>query len=660
MTDLVRDSSILRDKWELLLLTSLLLAALPSAGCRKAPEPVRGKAADWPHYGRDEGGSRYSPLDEITPRNVEFLQVAWTYRTGDVSDGEKGLPKSAFEATPLLIDGTLYVVTPMNRIIALDPETSAHRWTFDPKPALTGDYGDGLVCRGLASWRDSSTGRLHLYMATQDGRLVVVDGKTGEAIEQFGSRGEVDLKTGIVIERVGEYHFTSPPAVARDTVVVGSAINDNNRTTMPSGVVRGFDARTGALLWAWDPVPKDPTDPAHKTWESDAALRTGAGNAWAPLSADSERDLVFVPTGSASVDHYGGERKGANVYADSVVALRGSTGKVVWYFQTVHHNVWDYDVPAQPTLITLQRGGREIPALAQATKVGHLFVLHRETGEPLFPVEERPVPQTDVPGERTHPTQPFPVLPPALTPQDLRPEDAWGLTPWDRRACRNEIAGARNEGVFTPPSLRGTLVYPGLIGGTNWGSVAFDPGRQLLVLNNSRLPFIVRLLKRDEVAGARKKKPDSEIALMRGTPYAMQRYPILSPLELPCSPPPWGTILAVDLRTGQKAWESTLGTIRDLAPVPLPIAWGTPSLGGPMMAAGGVTFIAAAMDNYLRAFNSETGEELWKARLPAGAQATPMTYRVRDGGRQFVVIAAGGHGKINNKLGDYIVAFALP
>jgi quinoprotein glucose dehydrogenase len=597
-------------------------------------------AGDWPHYGRDGGGMRHSPLGDITPSSAPRLRVAWTYRTGDIVAG-RGIHRSSFQATPLLIGGTLFVVTPLNRIVALDPRTGARKWDFDPGIRRDGEYGDGFTCRGLASWRDPSTGKVRLYVATQDGRLLAVYAEDGREVQAFGP---IDLTSGVTQKRRGEYHFTSPPAVVGDVVVVGSAINDNNRTDMPAGTVRGYDARTGELRWAWDPIE---------------GRRPGAANAWAPMSVDEARDLVFISTGSASPDFYGGERAGDNRYANSVVALRGSTGERVWHFQTVHHDLWDYDVAPQPVLIPFTRGGRTVDAVVQATKMGHLFVLDRQTGAPLLPVEERAVPASDVPGERAWPTQPFPVSPPPISAYRLRPEDAWGLTFWDRGKCREQIAGARNEGIFTPPSLRGTLMFPGNAGGTNWGSLSFDPGRGIAVVNESRLPFFVRLYKRNHLEQARRDYPGAEIGRMEGTPYIMVRKMMLSPLGLPCNPPPWGVLHGVHLGTGQIKWSVPLGTVRDLAPVPLPIKWGTPNLGGPVTTAGGVTFIAAAMDYYLRAFDTATGAELWKGRLPASAQATPMTYEV--GGRQYVVICAGGHAKLDVlKQGDYVIAFALP
>ena len=644
------------------------LLALSACGPHGHPVAPGAGRTEWPEYGNDVGGNRYSALSDIDPGNVKDLEVAWIYHTGDQKDasgswhGRKLRPEVTFEATPLLIDGTLYVVTPFNRVIALEPETGVEKWAYDPKIDLDPYYGDGFTCRGLSSWLDLARQagepcRRRIYVATQDARLIAVDAANGKPCADFGTGGEVALTDGVSIVRKGEYHVTSPPAILGDNVVVGSAIDDNQRVDMPSGAVRAYDARTGKLRWAWDPIPRDPKDPARATWQNGADT-TGAANAWAPLSADPERDLVFVPTGSASPDFYGGERKGENRYANSVVALRGSTGKVVWHFQVVHHDLWDYDVPAQPSLIDVEKDGKRIPAVAQATKMGLLFILNRETGEPVVPVEERPVPQGGVEGEWLSPTQPFPVAPPPLVPQRMKVEDAWGLTPLGGRDCRDQVSKLRSEGIYTPPSLQGTLNLPGNAGGTNWGGVSYDQKRGLILVNQSNLAFEVHLVKREQAASIPSRK-EMEQAPQKGTPYIMRRRSLLSSWGLPCNPPPWGTLAAVEAATGRLRWQVTLGTIRDLSPIPLPIKMGTPNLGGPLTTASGITFIAAAMDNYLRAFDTETGRELWKGRLPAGAQATPMTYRARDGGRQFVVICAGGHGKAHTTPGDAVVAFAL-
>lgn len=615
-----------------------LSAIIPAALALLAASALYAQATNWPNYGNDPGGSRYSPLRAITPQNVDKLTVAWTYHHGDIADGSqsKFSSKSAFEATPLMIDGTLYFPTPFNRVIALDAATGKEKWVYDPKLNHAYDSGDGFVCRGLGSWKDPATGHLNLYVATVDSRLIGIDAATGKSIFIVSLNEDVGARS----DYPGEYHFTSPPAVVGDKVVVGSAIDDNNRTKMPSGVVRAFDARTGKLAWKWDPIPLE--------------KNAGAANAWSVMSVDPDRDLVFIPTGSASPDHYGGERLGDNKWANSVVALKGSTGELVWGFQTVHHDLWDYDVPAQPVLASVK--GQ--PALIQSTKTGQIFVFNRETGVPVFPVEERPVPQTTVPGEKTSPTQPFSSLPPLVPHGPLKPADAWGMLYFDRKGCETEFGKYRSEGIFTPPSLDGTLMYPSIIGGSNWGSVAFDPERQLVIANTSRLPFAIGLVPRDQQAAARKLHPKAEWSPMRGTPYVMWREPMMSSLGVPCVTPPWGTLTALDLRTGKIAWQVPFGTTRDLAPVPVAMKWGTPTLGGPIATASGLVFIGAALDNYLRAYDITTGQELWKDRLPAGAQATPMTYAIN--GRQYVVICAGGHGKLGSKLGDSVIAYALP
>lgn len=630
---------------------------------------VGGPLGDWPTYGNDQGGSRYSPLNQVTRENVRRLTVAWTYHTGDVSDGSK-LPKwkSRFETTPILVDGTLYLDSAFNRVIALDPETGIARWTFDPHIDLSLNPGDPAV-RGVSTWLDPHASahqpcRHRIYVATLDDRLIALDGKTGATCADFGVAGQVDLFRDVAGQGSRDsMSVTSPPTVIDDLIIVGSAINDNQRTDTKRGVVRAFDARTGAVRWAFDPIPTDLSDPGASEWQNGSASRTGGGGAWSVISADPERDLVFLPTESASPDFYGGERKGMDEYADSVVALRASTGKVVWHFQDVHHDLWDYDVPAMPTLVNIRRNGQDVPAVVVSTKMGHLFILNRETGQPLFPVEERPVPQSDVPGEQTWPTQPFPVLPAPLVPEKLSPDDAWGLTPFDRNACRDELAALRYEGIFTPPSFRGTLIFPSDVGGSNWSGAAYDPNRGLLVVPTNRLTQAVWLFPRSQMSAERAAHPDSEISPMLGTPYGMRRELVLSPLGLPCNPPPWGTLAAIDLATGRKSWEVPLGTVEGKAPGPVAGLLGTigvPNLGGALVTGGGLVFISAALDDYLRAFDIETGKELWQAKLPFGGQAMPMTYRLSENGKQFVVIAAGGDSLLGVPLGDAVVAFSLP
>jgi quinoprotein glucose dehydrogenase len=603
---------------------------------------------EWPTYGNDPGGMRHSPLSQINRDNVSSVAVAWTYHTGDVADGSKTAVKSGFEATPIMVDGTLYFSTPFNRVIALDPATGKERWTFDPKIDRSAPYGDGFISRGVATWRDSRAPyQRRIFAATLDSRLIALDAATGKRCDEFGKHGEVDLSagvTGIANASPGEYHMTSSPAVIGELVLVGSSINDNSRAEMPSGVVRAFDARTGALRWSWDPIPKEPS--------------SGAANAWSMISVDPERGLVFVPTGSASPDYFGGMRPGANADANSVVALKAATGKRVWGFQVVHHDLWDYDVPSQPSLITLRRDSREIAAVVVSTKMGNVFVLDRETGQPLFPIEERRVPESDVAGEHASPTQPFPAFLSPLVPQNkITADETWGATPEDKQWCRQRIAQLRSEGIFTPPSLKGTIVFPGNVGGVNWGGVTYDPERTLVIAATNRLPFVITLVPRED---AKDLKADQyvELASMKKTPFALKRVALITPRFTLCNPPPWGALSGLDLSTGKIRWEVPLGSMPEAAKLSGADGFGSINLGGPMSTAGGLVFVAAGRDTNFRAMDIETGKELWKAPLPASAQSTPMTYQI--GGKQYVVIAAGGHPKLPTKQGDALVAFALP
>ncbi|HQR36667.1 MAG TPA: pyrroloquinoline quinone-dependent dehydrogenase [Blastocatellia bacterium] len=625
-------------------------------------------SADWPAYGRDAGGSRYSPLTQISRANAGQLKIAWTYRTGAEEVKAAGARNAAFESTPIVVDGTLYLTTPYSRVIALDPATGAEKWTYDPQILLERRYSE-MTSRGVSAWPAATDGKKasrRIFVATLDARLIALDGATGKTISGFGQNGQIDLKQDVrfnVDDRYQNYQVTSPPAVIGDLVVVGSAIGDNGGVEMERGVVRAYDAVTGKLRWSFDPIPKNENDSARKTWAGESSVKTGAANAWSIISADAERDLVFIPTSSPSPDFYGGERKGDNRYANSVVAIKASTGKIVWHFQVVHHDLWDYDVPAQPMLINIKRGGKDIPAVAIGTKMGLLFVLDRRDGKPVFPVEERPVPQTDVSGEQTSATQPFPTLPRPLVPHQLKAEDAWGLTDKDRDYCRDKIASLRNEGIYTPPSLKGTLAIPGNVGGMNWSAMSFDPTRNLLFVNTNVLPFEVKLIPRDEYNKMREtgaaNRVKGEFGRQTGTPYAMYREPLMSPTGTPCIPPPWGKLTAVDMATGEFRWDVPLGRIPQLALLGKKAdEYGSINLGGSMVTAGGLVFISAAMDDKLRAFDAESGKLIWEGQLPASAQAAPMTYSA--GGKQFVVICAGGHGKLGTKRGDFVVAFALP
>jgi quinoprotein glucose dehydrogenase len=625
-------------------LSAVFLLTASSVG-QSAPDTT------WPNYGNDPGGTRYSSAHQIDRTNVAQLHLAWTYRTGAMDEKTELVRKAAFEATPILIENKLFLSTPYNHVLALDPQSGSKLWEYNAQVDLTKNRSE-VTSRGVSAWLDSKAKagrlcRLRIFLGTLDGRLLALDGDTGKPCPDFGSKGIVDLTEGVNLakEWAGGYGVTSAPAVSKNLVIVGSSVADNWKVDTERGIVRAYDVRTGKLRWSWNPTP----------WADETKPRTGASNAWSTLSVDPEHDLVFIPTGSAAPDYYGGIRKGDNKWANSVVALRASTGDFVWGFQVVHHDLWDYDVASQPTLFTWKDG---TPAVVINTKMGHVFVLNRLTGVPLLPVEERPVPPSDIPGEVASPTQPFTTI--SLVPEGVSTSDAWGPTPEDLKWCRDKIKSLRAGAVFTPPSVQGTAVFPGNVGGVNWGGAAYDPSRHVMVANTNRLIASIKLIPREEYEAETRKGQDNrifgEFGDQQGAPYGLYRSFLFSPSKAPCNVPPWGTTEAVDLYTGEKLWDVPLGAMlpgnTDAEP-----PTGSINLGGPIVTAGGLVFTSAAMDLALRAFDIETGKELWKYLLPAGGQATPMTYS--SGGKQYVVIAAGGHGKLGTKQGDYVLAFAL-
>jgi quinoprotein glucose dehydrogenase len=637
-----------------LLLTFALLksvaAAVPDSG--------------WPAYGGDQGGTRYSPLAKITPANVSQLRVAWIFRTGELGQGMKDWRRSAFEATPILYDGTLYLTTSSTDVVAVNAIDGTLRWHHDSQSRKDLHYSDG-VSRGVALWVDEASEpqavcHARIYAPTLDARLLALDAATGKACADFGERGAVNLLNDVRSQfKEGDewrnYLVTSPPAILDGKVIVGSSIGDNRGVLEELGSVRAFDARSGALKWSWDPIPRDASNPVFKEWSPERVKSASAANAWAPLSVDAARHLVFAPTGSASPDFFGGERPGDNRWANSVVALEGDSGNLKWGQQLVHHDLWDYDVGSQPTLADLVHDGRHVAAVIQATKTGFLYTFDRDSGAPIFPIVEKPVPQDAVPGEHPAPTQPYPVAPPALTRQaPVTADDAWGVAWFDTRACRKRIEGYRSEGMFQPPAIKDSLMQPGNAGGANWGGIAFDPKRQLAVVNTMNLPFVVALIPRAELREQRESGnyEDWEFARQEGTPYGMRRIAFRSRLGVPCVKPPWGMLTAVDMEHGTLKWQIPLGD----APF-IHVNIGMPAIGGPIVTASGLIFIAASVDGRMRAFETDSGKLLWEVKLPAGGQATPMTYAID--GRQYVVIAAGGY-KSDTPRGDYLVAYSLP
>jgi quinoprotein glucose dehydrogenase len=623
-------------------------------GCQDAEPPVvgPGSVATWTAYGGTPGGTHYSSATQITPDNVRALELAWEHRSGDIRhpsgfDG-KGMPITAngFQATPIVIDDTLYYCSPFNKVFALDAETGEQKWRFDPEV----DKEAHLLpnCRGVSSWRSGKTGicEHRIFVGTLDARLIALDAETGKRCDDFGEQGEVDVTHRISKHLPVEYSITSPPAILKDIAITGSLVLDNRRTDAPSGVVRAYDVRTGEQRWAWNPIP-----PGMEGLNEDGTYRSGTTNVWSIIAVDEQRNLVFVPTGNTNPDYFGGHRDGLDHYSSSVVALNGDTGEVVWHYQMVHHDLWDYDTPAQPTLMDLRLDGETIPVVVQVTKMGMTFVLHRETGEPVFPVEERAVPQDPVAGEYLSPTQPFPSHIPHLLPP-ITADDAWGFTFWDEGACRDRMNELRNDGIYTPPSLGGSILYPSNGGGNNWGSPAIHLGEQSMLVVTWRIAATSKLVPRDECADS--------LQPQTGTPYCVETGIVSSPLGVPCLEPPWATLDAIDLAAGKILWSVPLGTTRNIAPFPMWWIKGVPAVGGPIVTSTGLVFIGASLDHFLRAFDLASGEVLWQTDLPTSANSVPMTYQVRPGGRQYVVVAAGGHWGAPNPPGDHLMAFALP
>lgn len=651
-----------------------------------APNDAEVPPGEWHAYGRTAFGQRYVPLDRITPQNVAQLEPAWTYHTGDVR-GRPGDPgETTFEVTPLKVGNRLFLCTPHQSVIALDATTGQALWRRDLaiRPSLALQH---LTCRGLSWHRADATAAPagasagsapaaaasaadapapaqcteRLFMPTADGRLVALDAATGRSCTAFGGgKGEIDLWAHMPNVRPGAYYSTSPVVVTRRLVIVGGTVLDNASVQEQSGVIRAFDVDTGELVWNWDSGNPDETAPL----TGDRTYTANSPNSWSVSSVDERLGLVYVPMGNQPPDQWGGRRSAAvERSSSSVVALELATGRVRWVFQTVHHDLWDYDVPAQPVLVDLTVRGQLVPALVQPTKQGEIFVLDRRTGAPVHPVTEVPAPQGAAGGDRTAATQPVSAI--SFAPPTLEERDMWGGTMFDQMMCRIAFRKLRYDGRFTPPSLEGSLAYPGNFGVFNWGSIAVDPARGIAFTTPATLAFTVQLVPRPDATTLLVQKdgpPQGSLPALNenfGAPFAARMQPFLSVLGIPCQEPPWGSVAGVDLNAGRIVWRHRNGTVRDLSPLPLPFAMGVPNLGGPIVTAGGVAFLSGTLDDFVRGYDASTGRELWRHRLPAGGQATPMSYLGADG-RQYLLVVAGGHGSTGTTPGDAVIAFAVP
>ncbi|MFT3691467.1 glucose/quinate/shikimate family membrane-bound PQQ-dependent dehydrogenase [Paenirhodobacter sp.] len=627
---------------------------------------------DWRQYGRTGFGQRWSPLEQITPANVGTLKLAWHYKTGDVKRPDD-IGETTYQVTPIKVGRNLYVCTPHNIAISLDAVTGKENWRYDANSRMNPDR-QHQTCRGVTWWETPTAPpagatpeqvALHaqalaecprrVYLPTADARLIALNADTGKVCSFFAEEGVLHLEAGMKYNPAGYYYSTSPPVATGGKLIIGGAVNDNFSTTEQSGVIRAFDIDSGALIWNWDSGNPDRTEPLAEG----EYYTTNSPNSWSVFSYDEALGLVYIPMGNKVPDQLGMDRSPeVEEHSSSIVALDIQTGQKRWVRQTVHHDLWDMDVPAQPVLVDLTREGRVIPALVGPTKQGDLWVLDRRTGVPLSPREELPAPGGAIPEDWSSPTQPISKL--TFRPERMTEADMWGGTMFDQLSCRIKFRSLNYEGQYTPPSLKGSIIFPGNFGTFNWGSVAVDPERQILFGMPTYLPFTSRLVPASQIPPKEAGAKASEQGLNRndGAPYGVVMGPFLSPLGVPCMAPPWGYVAGADLRSESVVYKLKNGTVEDMTPLPLPIKLGVPGIGGPIVTRSGLAFLAAAVDDYLRGYDVTTGEQLWQARLPAGGQSTPMTYAVD--GKQYVVIVAGGHGSVGTKPGDDILSYTLP
>ncbi|KNC06548.1 quinate dehydrogenase [Klebsiella sp. RIT-PI-d] len=639
---------------------------------------------DWDNYGRTPGGDRFAAIDQITRDNVKDLQVAWTFRTGDTPESPTG-NGAEDQQTPLQVGNTLYLCTPHNNVIAVEADSGKQIW----KREINAQAEVWPRCRGLAYFdatkpliqpskpgstpvpaADRNAGDVcqrRILLNTIDARLIAINADTGEFCEGFGNHGIVNLKEGLGEAQDPKYQLTSAPTLAGTTIVVGGRVADNVQTDMPGGVLRGFDVMTGKQRWAFDPGNVDP----NAVLMPEQTYTRSTPNSWAPMSYDPAMNTVFIPMGSSSVDLWGANRTALDhKYGASVLALDATTGKEKWVYQTVHNDLWDFDLPMQPSLVDFpMKDGTTKPAVVIGGKTGMIFVLDRETGKPLTTVEERPVPRGNIPDEQYSKTQPFSTEMPQIGNQTLTESDMWGATPFDQLACRIAFKSMRYNGLFTVPDTDKSLSFPGSLGGMNWGSISFDPNNNYMFVNDMRLGLWVQMIPADTQNIARGSNGGEAINTgmgavpLKGTPYAVNKNRFMSPLGIPCQAPPFGTLSAIDMKSRQIVWQVPVGTVQDTGPfgikmrAQMPV--GMPTLGGTLATQGGLVFIAGSQDYYLRAFNSSTGKEVWKARLPVGSQGGPISYVSPKNGKQYILISAGGARQSPDR-GDYIVAYALP